>query len=104
MAIMFRNGKDLPPGTIYRSWVSKTPNRSEDFIKRNWNKDPFNCEMNSKQESHDESLPQESNVVIQSCFAKKKIIRGIIKEIEEVFEKVKSYGCVHRYLTFLDAK
>ncbi len=37
-------------------------------------------------------------------FAKKKSIQGIIKEIEEVCEKVKSYDCVHRYLRFLGAK
>ncbi len=55
MAITFRIAKDLPPGTIYRSWVAKTLNRSEDFVKRNWNKDPF------KQESHHECLSQESN-------------------------------------------
>ncbi len=49
--------------------------------------------------SHHESLLQAK---IQSCFAKKKSIRGIIKEIEDVHEKVKS--CVHRYLRFLGAK
>ncbi len=42
MAITFRNTKDLPPCTIFRSLVAKTLNRSEDSVKRNWNKDPFN--------------------------------------------------------------
>ncbi len=104
MAITFRIAKDLPPGTISRSWVAKTLNRSENFVKRNWNKDPFNCEMDSKHVSYHESLSQESKDISQSCFAKQKRIQGIIKEIEEVHEKVKSYGCVHRYLRFLGAK
>ncbi len=104
MAITFRIAKDLPPGSIYRSRVAKTRNRSDDFVKRNWNKDPLNFEMDSKQESHHESLSEESKDIIQSCFAKKKSIQGIIKQIEEVREKVKSYGCVHRYLKFLGAK
>ncbi len=84
--------------------VLPTVNRSEDFVKGNRNKEPFNCEMDSKQESHNESLSQKSKDIIQSCFVKKKSIRGIIKDIEEVCEKVKSYGCVHRYLRFLGAK
>ncbi len=91
MAITFRIVKDVPPGTISRSWVAKTLNRSADFVKRNWNKDHFNCKNDRKQESHNESLSQESNDIIQSCFAKKKSIQGIIKEIEEVREKAKSY-------------
>ncbi len=60
--------------------------------------------MDTKQESHHESLSQESKDIIQSCFAKKKSIQEIIKEIEEVREKVKSYGCIHKYLRLLDAK
>ncbi len=87
MAITFRFAKYLPPDTISRSWVARTLNRSEDFVKRNWNKDSFNCEKDSQQESHHESLSYESKDIIQSCFAKKKSIRGIIKEIDEVREK-----------------
>lgn len=104
MAITFRIAKDLPPGTISRSWVAKTLNRSEDFVKKNWNKDPFNCEMNSKQESHHESLSQESKEIIQSWLKKKKSIRELIEQIEQVRGKVKSYGSIHRYLRSLGAK
>ncbi len=47
---------------------------------------------------------KKAKIFIQSCFEKKKSIQGIIKEIEEVCEKMTSYCCVHRYLRFLDAK
>ncbi len=73
MAITFRIAKDLPPGTISRSWVAKTLNRFEYFVKINWNKDPFNCEIDSKQESHHKSLLQESKDIIQFCFAKREV-------------------------------
>ncbi len=87
MAITFRIAKDLPHGTISRSWVAKTLNRSEEFVKINWNKDPLNCEMDIKQESHHESLSQEIKAIIQSCFAKKKSIRGIIKKLKKFMKK-----------------
>ena len=41
MAIAFRIAKDQPAGTISRSWVARYLKRSEDFVKRNWNRDPF---------------------------------------------------------------
>ena len=41
MAITFRIAKSLPPGTISRPWVAKYLNRSEDFVKQDWIKDPF---------------------------------------------------------------
>ncbi len=90
MAMTFRIVKDVPPGTIFRSWVAKTLNKCEDFVKGNWNKDPLNCEVDSKQQNDTESLSQVSKDIIQSCFAKKKSIRGIIKDIEEVHEKVRA--------------
>ena len=41
MAITFRIAKDLPTGTISRPWIAKTLNRSEEFLKKMWNKDNF---------------------------------------------------------------
>ena len=38
---------DLVPGTISGTGVANTLNRSEDFAKRNWYKDPFNYEMDN---------------------------------------------------------
>ena len=78
-AITSRIAKDLAPGTIFRAWVAKTLNRSEDFLKHDMYEDPFNCEMDNILQKHHESLSQESKVIIQSCLAKKKSIRGIIK-------------------------
>ncbi len=85
MVITFRIA--IPPGTISRSLVAKTFNISEDFIKGNWNYHLFYCEMDSKQESHHESFWQESKDIIQSCFTKKKRIRGIIKKLRKFVKK-----------------
>ena len=44
-AITFREAKEAGASFISRSWVAKKINRSEDFVKRNWKKDPYSCFM-----------------------------------------------------------
>ena len=81
MAIIFRVAKDHPPGTISRSWVVMYLNRSEDIVKRNWNRDPFDCGMDSRPEELGQCLSQESKEIIVASLIKKSI-RELQGEIE----------------------
>lgn len=105
MGITFRIAKDQEPGTISRSWVAKFLNRSEDFVKRNWNKDPFDCEMDSAPPQVKTALSLESQEIITSGLAKeRKSIRGLQKEIERVRGKKKSTTTIHRFLHSIGAQ
>ena len=105
MAISFRVAKTQPPGTITRSWVAKYLNRSEDFGKRNWNKDPFECEMECAPKTGTIVLSQESQDIITSTLGKeKKSIRQFQREIEEIRGKRKSVGAIFHFLNSIGAK
>ena len=105
MAITFRVAKSLPPNTISRSWVANYLNRSEDFVKRNWRKDPFECEMDSAPKTSTIILSQESQDIITSFLAKeKKSIRQYQIEIEAVCGKRKSVGAIFNFLHSIGAK
>ena len=64
--------KDQLAGTISRSWVARYLKRSEDFVKRNWNRDPFDCEMDSRPAQVAESLSQESKEIITESLLERK--------------------------------
>ena len=105
MAITFNVAKTLSPGTISRSWVAKYLNRSEEFVKKNWKKDPFCCEMDSAPKSATIVSSQESQEIITSTLAKeKKSIREFQREIEEVRGKKKSVGAIFNFLHSIGAK
>lgn len=105
MSIAFRIAKEQPPATISRSWIANYLHRSESFVTRNWNKDPFACKMDSSAENLPQALSQESKEIIKLSLAKeKKSIRELIKDIEIVRGKKKSYTTIHRYLHTLGAK
>ena len=105
MAITFRIAKTLPAGTISRSWIAKYLNRSEDFAKKNWHKDPFDCAMNSMPKEETISLSQESQQIIISTLGKeKKSIRRLQKDIEDIRGKRRSYGAIRNFLLSLGAR
>ena len=105
MSITFRIAKDQPAGTISRSWVARYLKRSEDFVKRNWNRDPFDCEMDSRPAQVAECLSQESKEIItKSLVREKKSIRGLQKEIERLRGKKKCLTGIHRFLHSIGAK
>lgn len=106
MAITFRTARDLPSGTISRSWVAKYIKRSEDFVKRNWHGNPFDCERDSSNQIKGSvSLSQESRDIITATLGKeRKSIRQLQKEIEAIRGKKKSYGTIHNFLHSLGAK
>lgn len=105
MAITFRIAKDLSPQTITRKWVARYLNRSEEFVKNNWLKNPYECQMNATPKSHYESLSQESKDVVTQCLGKsKKSVNEIVSLIEEVRGKRKDYHAVYRFLKSIKAK
>uniref|UniRef100_UPI00358EF936 uncharacterized protein n=1 Tax=Myxine glutinosa TaxID=7769 RepID=UPI00358EF936 len=105
MAIAFRVARDQTPGIKSQSWVAKYLNRYEDFVKRNWNRDPFDCEMDSRPEQTAQCLSRESrDIIIESLAKEKKSIRGLQKEIERVRGKKKSLSSIHRFLQSIGAK
>ena len=101
MAITFRIAKTVPPGKLSRSWVAKYLNRSEQFVKMNWRKDPFECAMDSTQKEDAIILSQESQDIIVSTLAKeKKSIRRLQKDIEDKQGKKKKLWCRERFFDF----
>ena len=44
-AITFKEAKDNGAHFITRKWVAEKIGRSEEFVKLNWTKDPYDCKM-----------------------------------------------------------
>ena len=96
MAIMLSVAKNQPPKTISRSCVDMYFNRSEDFVKRNWNRDPFDFGMDSWPEEPAQCLSEESKDIVIASFAKEKMsLRELQREIEHIREKKKSTTSIH---------
>ena len=73
MTIIFPIAKEQIPGTISRGWIAKYLNRSESFVKRNWNGDLFNCESETfRPTTTRESLSQESKDIITETLGREK--------------------------------
>ena len=106
MCITFRIAKDQLPGTLSRSWIAKYLNRSESFVTRNWNKDPYDCDTNDCTPNQTrENLSQESkDIIIENIGREKKSVNDYVQEIERVRGKKKSYSSVYRFLVAEGAK
>ena len=73
----FHISKVQQAGTISQSWVARYLKRSEDFVKRNWNRDPFECEMDSRPAEVAATLSQEGKeIIIESLAREKKVSVG----------------------------
>lgn len=48
-AITFKEAKDEGANFITRQWVANRLERSETFVKDNWNRDAYNCKMDKRQ-------------------------------------------------------
>lgn len=104
-AITFREAKEAGASFISRSWVAKKINRSEDFVKRNWKKDPYSCFMQQENPGRPSSLSQESKNIVTSIAGRaRKSVRGLVKDIEGQRGKTKSKSSVHRELIKQDLK
>ena len=100
VAWTFHIAKDIKPGTISRSWVADFLKRSETFVKRNWSTNPYELLLNEGDESEQRALSQESKEVIRRILTrpKKMSVRAIVKEVERIRRKPRSYGTVYRFL------
>lgn len=100
VAWSFWTAKGLEPGTISRSWVAKFLKRSENFVKRNWQINPYLSLIEEEDEKDQVALSQESKTVIREMLArpKKKSVREIVKEVEKKRGKTRSYGTIYRFL------
>ena len=80
-AVMFREAHDAGASFISRSWVALRLARSEDFVKRNWNKSLGNCEAEFAG-GRPEVLSQESkDIVIEGSCRRKKSCMQLSQEI-----------------------
>ena len=106
MAIAFRIAKEQAHGTITRRWVAHFLNRSEKFVKDNWNRQPFDCEMaDCKPKKTRESLSQESkDIITESLGREKKSLNQFVEEIERIRGKTKHRSSVYRFLQAQGAK
>ena len=106
MAISFRIARDQLPGSISRGWVARYIKRSESFVKNNWNRDPYECDMDDCKPVHTrDNLSQESKeVILENLGREKKSVRDYVKDIEVIRGKKKSRSSVHRFLESQGAK
>ena len=101
----FGVAKDIPQGTITRSWVANFIKRGETFVKTHWNKSPYEILSEEIEKEHDGVdndgiLSQESRELIREMLRRprKKSVREIINEVQRARRKSRSYGTVYRFL------
>ena len=92
------------PGTITRPWVAKTLKRSESWVTRNWNVNPY--EFPEEEDENQRALSQESKEVIRQIIArpKKMSVGEIQSTVEKKRKKKHSWSAVYRFLKEEKAK
>ena len=91
-AITFREAQDAGATFISRSWVANQLKRSETWVKRNWKRNPYDCEMNTENIGRPVVLSQESRDIIEASAGKqRKSIRKLSRELEIVRGKKKTF-------------
>ena len=101
VAWSFGNAKDLPEGTVSRCWVAKFIKRSETFVKRHWNINPYDILLNEEKDDDEQrALSQESKEVVRNILSrpKKGSVHKIMEELQRKRKKKHSYGTVYRFL------
>ena len=75
-------------------------------MKRNWNRDPYECEMDDCcPDTTRESLSQESkDVILENIGREKKSLSDYVKDIEVIRGKTKSKASIRRFLISQGAK
>ena len=82
-AITFRKARDAGATFISRAWVTKYLKRSENFVKRNWNKNQHESEMETVSLQWPVVLSQESKEIIgESAGEQKKSMRKLGQQLE----------------------
>ena len=98
-AITLREARDAGATFISRAWVARYLNRSENFVKRNWNKNPYECKMDTDNLQRPEVLSQESKEIIgKSTGKQKKSVRKLGHELEIKRGKKRHFTTIWREL------
>ena len=88
--LTFREARDASASFISRSWVALRLGRSEDFIKRNWNKSLDDCEAKYVG-GRPEVLSQElKDIVTEGSCRRKKSCTQLSQEIQQRRGKTRS--------------
>ena len=83
-AITFREARDAGASFISRSWIATRIKRSETFVKRNWMRNPYDCEMDTEPIGVPRALSLESREIIhRECGKPRRSIRNLVKILEE---------------------
>ena len=99
-AITFREARDAGASFISCSWIAKYIKRDESFVKRNWNKNPYDCHREKSENlGRPEVLSQESKDIIAEAVGRpRKSLRKMALELETKRGKKRSYSAVYREL------
>ena len=96
-AITFREARDAGASFVTKSWVAERLSRSERFVQANWNRDPYDCAMDTEIigiGGRTVSIESQDIIARESC-RQKKSVRVITKILEEERGKPKSKSAVH---------
>ena len=103
--IAFHAARDAGAEFITRSWVAKRLNRSENFVQRNWNGDPYNCETKQPPAIGSRTLSDQSKQILPRQVGKqKRSVRCLPKILEDERNKVRSHMTVSRELRRMGLK
>lgn len=106
-AISFKQSKDNGADFITRRWVAEFIGRSEQFVKENWNRDPYECRMSKERIGHGGNTlnEHEKRIVRLSAGKQKKSPRTLAKYITARGDGPgPSHMTVYRYMKSLAFK
>ena len=87
----FNIARDLPSGTICKKWVANFVKRSEKYVKKTWNNNPYEKLLEEEEEEVDKGvLSQESKEIIRGFLfrQRKQSIRTMIAKLEQMLSLI----------------
>lgn len=106
-AISFKEAKDEGAGFITRRWVAERIGRSEEFVKLNWNRDPYQSAMDTKNigKSGEALNHHEKRIIRKSSGKQRKSCRNLSAQIASGRgDEGPSHMTVYRYRKSIDLK
>ena len=108
-AITFKEAKDNGAEFITRDWVANRIERSEAFVKRNWNRDPYDCKMDKQHigASGDVLNEHEKRIIRTSAGSQRNSVRKLAKRISTIrgpAARHPSKSTIHNYMKSIKLK
>jgi hypothetical protein len=105
-AITFREARDAGTSFISRTWVAKQIKRSENFVKLNWNRNPYDCAMETANIGLGgrQFSGESRRILVESSGRQRKRVRKMAAVLEEEREKPRNRETVRRELHRLGFK